>query len=868
MPEAPRNPASSRALTPRSFFATLLVTVLAAVIATFAAVLDGGDNSRLGAEALPVPALLAFLPLGLVAAATFGLGRFRLFTRAELVCVLFGSMMATPLMTLGFWRYQLAGLSTVVRLSDWTKFDALPSGLWPHGEDLVAGAFERTKPTSLATTPGGRAALRAGSLELENRASTDASTLRVTLDLGAEPRPPSGDRRAVAVPGRPYLFTVLVRTDGLASDAGTFVRVYADQAEKFAFEAVSGRQPARRTPLRPDGFVRLGSYPMSLPDAQRSVTFEFGLYGAGRATFREPSLADVRAIESAYAGFARVTEREHRRLTLAERQQVLVVPDSLFSRAGVRYLLGLDYPLRDWLAPISRLGAFALLAFAATFALSLVYRKQWLESERYAVPMARIPLVLLGADEGQGGFGERFLRHRWLWIGFFLALPFCLLKVARGYLPSLPDVALRVGLKTYLPDPTWGATWDGVEFKLVAVFVALGLFMELHIVASLCLGYFLFRLQYWFGVTQGLQTDQDFPYFSHQMLGAYAAYAVLLVVFTRRYLVSVGRSLLPGQGDPGETLVRRAGAGLLALSIAGFMAWGKWLGMSAAGTFVLAAHVVLLGFVAAKFRAECGLPFGGHNHPLGQSHYDGPLPVFLLIPILGDMPFLGGEAVMVMTLVTAVILPYAFFNVPGLQVELLEVGRRFGIRTAELGAVAALGVVLAIAVGGWVYLTTLYGFGANRLPVAGDFGDRIAAFKTFNAEFSAAQSAIDAAGGPGIGASSGANRAPYYAMAFGAFVTSAVSVLRQFFPGFWFHPVGVLMGPSGMMGELWGSLLVAGMVRWTVLKVGGASAVRSKLIPAAVGLFLAALLAYAVATSVNGYYFFFNKGTVKFRDFV
>jgi hypothetical protein len=555
-------------------------------------------------------------------------------------------------------------------------------------------------------------------------------------------------------------------------------------------------------------------------------------------------------------------------MSLAERQSALVVPDRLLSRAGMRYLVGLDYPLADWLAPIARLGAFALLAFATTFGLALVYRKQWLESERYPVPMARIPLILLGADESQGGLGPGFLRNRYLWLGALIALPFCALKVARGYLPTLPDVSLRFGLKTYLEDPNWGQTWDAVEFRIVAIFVALGLFLELNVVASLLVGYFLFRLQYWVGMSRGLQSDQDFPYFPHQMLGAYVVYAVLLVVFTRRYLGSVGRSLVAPSNGNAEATLRRAGVGLFVLSFAGFLWWGRALGMTFAGVGLLGAHVVLLGWIAAKFRAECGLPYGGHNHPLGQNHYEGPLPVFLAVSLLGGMSFFGGTSVMVMTLVTAVILPFGFFNVPGLQVELLEVGRRLKIRTGELGLVALLGVVLAIVVGGWAYLTAVYGFGATRFPVAGDFGDRIGAFKTFNAEISAAQSALDAAGRPSSGTATGADSAPYVAMAVGGTLTAAVSILRQLFPGFWFHPVGILMGPSTMMGQLWGSLLLAGAVRWTVLKIGGASAVRTKLVPVAVGIFVMALLAYAISFGVNGWYFFFNKGNVKFREFV
>jgi hypothetical protein len=67
-----------------------------------------------------------------------------------------------------------------------------------------------------------------------------------------------------------------------------------------------------------------------------------------------------------------------------------------------------------------------------------------------------------------------------------------------------------------------------------------------------------------------------------------------------------------------------------------------------------------------------------------------------------------------------------------------------------------------------------------------------------------------------------------------------------------------------MTRELWGSLLAAYLVRLSVLRLGGAATVREKLIPAAVGLFLAALLGHAVFIAVNAVYFFYNLGVVKF----
>jgi hypothetical protein len=67
-----------------------------------------------------------------------------------------------------------------------------------------------------------------------------------------------------------------------------------------------------------------------------------------------------------------------------------------------------------------------------------------------------------------------------------------------------------------------------------------------------------------------------------------------------------------------------------------------------------------------------------------------------------------------------------------------------------------------------------------------------------------------------------------------------------------------------MLQNVWGSLLAAWTVRLSVLRLGGAATVREKLVPAAVGIFFASLLAHALYIAGNAYWFFFNKGSVKF----
>jgi hypothetical protein len=151
MPDGARSEAE-RALAPgltlRSVAASLLVIVLSGVIGQVAGVFDSA-NSLIGVEALPVPALLVVWPLAAAIAGVAALGRTRLLSRAELIVVMLAALIATPLMTVGFWRYQLAGLSTAARFSDWTKLEAIPEGMWPHRRHVAA----RSQPARRRAPP-------------------------------------------------------------------------------------------------------------------------------------------------------------------------------------------------------------------------------------------------------------------------------------------------------------------------------------------------------------------------------------------------------------------------------------------------------------------------------------------------------------------------------------------------------------------------------------------------------------------------------------------------------------------------------------------------------------------------------------------
>jgi hypothetical protein len=90
------------------------------------------------------------------------------------------------------------------------------------------------------------------------------------------------------------------------------------------------------------------------------------------------------------------------------------------------------------------------------------------------------------------------------------------------------------------------------------------------------------------------------------------------------------------------------------------------------------------------------------------------------------------------------------------------------------------------------------------------------------------------------------------AMLLGCGVTAVLTMLRHFLSGFWFHPIGFMLGWTNIdNGAPWGTLLVAWAIRLTVLKIGGARAVRNKLLPFFTGAFIGCILSVAVFTVVN-----------------
>jgi len=813
--------------------------------------------------ALALPAFWSFLILLFISAFLHRYAGFELLTRAELLCVLFTGMMAAPLISVGFWRFLIPSVATFPRGEDFLYLDTVNPNLWPHGPNLTEGILGNQRSARLETQGEVRwetLSLSDGGTEpvpvIEHTADEAESTLRVRIPVAWGPQ-------AALILGENYLLSVLSRAENLALESSYYCRVYYDDSTEFDVEVFTTAKEAEISFIQKEGFRRAGIYGLVVPRTlEKGLVIELGLKGAGRVAFRDLQLVNTEALEGAYRGRAVISETDYRGMPERARGGLVVRPDNLFSLAGLRYLCFAYIPWRDWRQPLLAWGSYLALILAGTFAVAVIMRREWIDSQRFPLPLAQIPLYFLAGREAPATAPHRrpmrLLVDGWfnrsMWAGFAVTFLWCALRGWHDFNTAVPDLDIDVRLQPYFSDPTFGNMWSPVSFEVLAVFVGLAVFLELNVLMSLIIGYFLYRAQYWFGEVYGLTYQGGYPYVEHQQLTAYLVYAVLLLFFSRKYLLRVLRTAVRGDEGEGDVFSSREALVLLIISAVGICLWARWVSMPVGGMLILYATLLSVGFVAMKLRAECGVP----------SYAFFPTAVVLIVGVTGGMEVFGAQGTMFAVFVSAILGAHAFFLIPALQLEFLELGRIFRLKRRIIILVNVLAVSGGFLIGGWFFLAGAYSKGIEWFPDSGDFRDIAQESRYFNLIHSAdlrnmGEQKNDRAEREKD--SSDVKLGTWVSLYAGG-LTAVVAGLRYIFVGFWFHPIGVILGPMPVMEHIWGSLLVAWIVRLAVLKLGGAATVREKLLPFFAGVFLAGVIAKATFFVINLHLHFLTDSSV------
>ena len=852
----PRNKKESRSkdfepgITPRSL-AMMALCILVAAMYTNLSCTYLNEHSQIVDQAIPIPAMLAILFSTMMVGIMALLTRRRLLTRAELVCIAFATLMAAPMMSGGFWQRFFGILTAVPRAGSFDYIDVYDDGLWPHGRNILAGSFGET-PADRGAAPSPKTGsftnitwsvveyeegVRGNCPTISNASATDETWLEFKLPV----KP--GDPDSV-VPSHPHLLSVLAYIEDNEAESEIFCRAYADDNPVPETLLVSGATP-KKTILHRKGFVRVGAYGGILARSCASnLVVRLGYRGRGKATFADPKLFSVYAVESCFRGRKMVDEEEWLSLAPADRPPGVVVrPSNMWSFKGLKFMVAGYIPLRDWARPALVWSAFVLMLLGALFCVNVVMRRQWADSERYPMPNARIPLALVGAGDGEASPWASIWKNRHVWAGIAFALAFGLLKGWHCYNPRIPDPTIDVALNEYVANPAFGNMFH-THFVFLLTVCSIAVFFELNVLISIVVGFWVCRSAYCLGHLAGLDMNNGFPWRDQAAAGSYLGYFVVVVALSGKYILSVLKDAVRGRGgDRGEVLSPRTAVFALLFAHVGAAVWAHFAGAPALPTVAFFAFLVALGFVCAKFRAECGSPYG----------YFTPYNCMALVTAAGGFAAFGAKGVFMSLLLSGCLTATTFFLVPGMQFELIETGRRMRINPRHIALTCLLGALGGLFIGGWGFLTHGYSDGGENIRgswLFNNFGWFVSSFRDPLAK--ATNDWLNAGAAP-LASSPWEGRA----MLLGGGVTAVLTVLRHYLSGFWFHPVGFMLGWTNIDGGApWGTLLIAWFIRFATLKIGGARAVRDKLLPFFTGVFIGCMLSVAILTAVNaGAYF-------------
>jgi len=817
-------------LTLRSLSVSVVGLFCVAWIAVTAGSMIGYDRVS-AMEALAIPALAVLLSVvAIIGMCRWFLGR-SILSQPETICITYLLLIAAPMINLAFWVPTFAIPTAHLKQARWDVFEIVPEKLTAGGPELVANGLDSTRWNAQGAGLSTREAIykqrEAGDvLALENAGDRVAAA---ELDL-----------RLVddgLFHNAQYLFTSLIRVTSEDPNIGWTVELWPDEGE-FPVELIRGRGPTKPTYQYPHGFERRGNFAFVIPrTTQEQVTLRISLTGPGTLELADPHLRDITPISSGMSGMPVIKRSDFEALPESKRAGYIVRPDNLMSPAGVAYLVSGPVPWRYWTQPLTWWTLFIVCTLGAFLGIAAIMRRQWVERERYPLPLTYPIQDLVGRPEdGEPRRWPALFHSYWFWGGFFAAAFLCGMKILHGFNPSAPELLPSISLSTYLRGAGWGDTWDNVNFTVFPFALGIGLLLELNVLISLVIGFFLYRFQLVLGHQTGWDADSDYPYGKSQSLGAFVFYGLTVLILLRKYLGRTLSAALRGGNEEREPISYRSSYALLILGAVGLVAWSLAMDFTFAGALVCTFVMLLVGFVYMKLRAECGPPgiaFLGVN---GEAGY--------FIPLVAGLAVIGPVAFGMSKLMTPMLGAFSFLILGGLILEFLEMSKRYHIKRLHVPGVIVAAILGAVLIGGWVTLSGLYSTGSENYTHSTQYSNSRQTADVA-AGFQEATNAMDPTAPPAK------TKPDAYAFFFGGAGATVLTIIRQMFAGFWFHPAGFILGPSVLMMGAWGSLFVAWVVRLAVLRVAGASTVREKLRPTAIGIIAGSVVAYVLAFLIN-----------------
>lgn len=284
-------------------------------------------------------------------------------------------------------------------------------------------------------------------------------------------------------------------------------------------------------------------------------------------------------------------------------EPAILVDDGEDNRA---FFEGGAIPYGAWVEPLLWWAVFLIALYATMVAAAVILRRQWMDRERLAYPVAQVGAAMV---QGEGrGLVNRFFKSRALWYGCAIPVLWGSLEALHRYEPLMPNVNLH-----------WTMPYFGQRLQLRIIFALVGFsyLINTSISAGLWIFQLLVRAESELLLLAGITSKQKFvygiafqPYLAYQGGGALLALVLAGLWMGREHLKRVFHKAFGGARDldDGDEIVSYRGAVCALLAgVATMVGWLWLMGVQlwVAAVFIGLALLIFIGI--SRIVAEAGL---------------------------------------------------------------------------------------------------------------------------------------------------------------------------------------------------------------------------------------------------------------------
>ncbi|NOZ21355.1 MAG: hypothetical protein GXP25_09735 [Planctomycetes bacterium] len=453
-------------------------------------------------------------------------------------------------------------------------------------------------------------------------------------------------------------------------------------------------------------------------------------------------------------------------------------------------------PWSAWVPPFAVWFPFLFALYFVMVAITVVLRKQWMETERLAYPLCQLPLAMV-SEENREGVLRPFFKSKLMWAGF--ALPFLvgLINGLHEYHHLIPEVPLVTSLGILR-----GAA--RLQIRLSFPVVGLAYFINLKVALGLWIFNVLSTLTQGTFLMLGIYSTENMgsygaarPIFKHLGMGAITVYVFYFLWTARTHLKNVFRKAFLNASDvddSGEIMSYRTAVigGILCFIYMVFWLYRSGLPLVPAVLFMLLALLIFVGIT--RVVVEAGVPT-----LIAPSIAPSQLISSIGTPAIGT----AGLVTLGFTYIWAADIRTFCMSASANSLKLTEIIK--GSKRIVFWAMA-IAIVIGVVGSSFVVLNMAYDNGGANMNNWYFNGNIRVAF----------QYVVNKMRTP-----EGPNPIGWLCKGVGAVIMVLLMIAHRRFVWWPLHPIGFTIGAVGWISALWFSIFLAWLIKSCILGFGG-----------------------------------------------